>query len=83
MIDIQSEDLDHEKQQLQKVECVDLIEYIKSSVEVLVSLKMEEETNQNFLHQKSMSSIKNCADMLKSRDIDGISQSRILDDFDS
>ena len=55
MIDIQSDDLQHEKQTLQKIDSIDLVEYIKSSVEVLVSLKNEDE--QQFLHQKSLSSI--------------------------
>lgn len=60
MMDIQTEDLEAEKALLQKVESLDLIEYIKSSVEVLVSLKNEDDTEQDkehFLNQKSLSSI--------------------------
>ena len=53
MIDISSTKLDEEREELQSLDNLDLIEYIKSSVEILVSLKMEDEREEpsrsNFL----------------------------------
>ena len=43
MIEISSNKLEAERDDLQKLDSLDLIEYIKSSVEVLVSLKMDED----------------------------------------
>lgn len=46
--------LENEREELEKLRNLDLIEYIKSSVEVLVSLKADAEgegtANGNFLH---------------------------------
>jgi len=43
MVEISSNKLEVERDELQHLDSLDLIEYIKSSVEVLVSLKMEED----------------------------------------
>lgn len=47
MIEIQSDKLEQEKEQLMKVDSLLLIEYIRSSVEVLVSLKHEDDDQLN------------------------------------
>ena len=63
MLDINSQHLNTEKDQLKNVNSLLLVEYIKSSVEVLVSLKMDEDDNHNHT-RKSLRSLQGCADML-------------------
>lgn len=82
LVDMSTNRLENEREELEKLRNLDLIEYIKSSVEVLVSLKADAEgertANGNFLHQKSLSSIRNCHDLLKSRDQFSQSNSKLF-----
>jgi hypothetical protein len=65
-MDINSEQLETEKEQLKKVDSLVLIEYIKSSIEVLVSLKQEAEDGSPNAKRMSLRSLQGCADMLQS-----------------
>lgn len=56
MYDITSEKLEEEKVQLRLKDSLDLVESIRNSIEILISLKMDEEQMQNT--NKSISSIK-------------------------
>lgn len=56
MYDITPEKLEEEKTQLRQKDSIDLVESIRNSIEILISLKMDEEQMQNT--NKSMSSIK-------------------------
>lgn len=56
MYEITAEKLEEEKLQLRLKDSLDLVESIRSSIEILISLKMDEEQMQNT--NKSISSIK-------------------------
>jgi hypothetical protein len=63
MYDVNADKLDQERQQLLPIDSIALIQYIRSSVEVLVSLKEEGDESEEPSH---MNSLQGCANLLKS-----------------
>ena len=57
MYDITSEKLEEEKAELKRKDSLDLVESIRKAIEILISLKMEDEQMLNGAENKSISSI--------------------------